>query len=146
MLRPLISLSDAALLRSAAFAHALNVLVVLSKHGFLMGVPLAGHLRQVDMALELLLRALHAWLAPLDICLDHANVTASAGLLNAVLDLLSGQELSLLNDSLGALLESLAERAEPLGCLLLIRVAILISYIVLHPVDVEGAGLLTVDR
>ena len=146
MLRPLIGLSDAAMLRSAAFAHALDVLVVLSEHGFLMGVPLAGHLGQVDVALELLLGALHAGLAPLDICLDHADVTASAGLLNTVLDLLPGQELSLLNDGLGALLKSLAERAELFGCLLLIRMAILISYIVLHPVDVEGAGLLTVDR
>ena len=146
MLRPLIGLSDAAMLRSTAFAHALNVLVVLSEHGFLMGVPLAGHLGQVDVALELLLRALHAGLAPLDICLDHADVTASAGLLNTVLDLLPGQELSLLNDGLGALLESLAERAELFRRLLLIGVAILISYIVLHPVDVEGAGLLTVDR
>ena len=111
-----------------------------------MSVPLAGHLRQVLVSVNLLLGALDSWLRAPDVCLDYADVTASACLLNTVLDLLPGQELPLVHDSFIALLEPLAKRAELLGCLLvLVRMDILICHVVPHPVDVERAWLVTDD-
>jgi len=90
--------------------------------------------------------AAHAGLDTADESLLTGVISAEVCLLNTVLDLVSCEELALLKDLLGALLQLLAKRAESVGfCGTSVGADGQVGDVVLHPVDVEGTRLGTVD-
>ena len=109
-----------------------------------MSVALPRHFGKVSLSSVLDLSAAHLGLHTADDSLLASVVSSVAGLLDAVLDLIPGQELPLLIDQISASLELLTKRADP-GCVALLSgnvgVHVLVHNIVLHPVDVEGSGL-----
>ena len=115
-----------------------------------MSVALSCHLAEVGLAGLLDFCSAHLGLNATDECILSGVIASESSLLNLVLDLVSSQQLSLLDDFVGALLQLLAQRAKTLSWRNDVRVVhdgmgVLVSDVVLHPVDVEGTGLGAVD-
>lgn len=146
MLRVLVDFSDLGLDAGLPIADLADVLLALAEDGLLMGCALPCHLREVDLATELVLGAAHLRLDTADDSFLAGVLTAQICLFDAVLDLGSGQKLALLEDLFGSLLQLLSERAQLGGRLgVAVGVDVLVEDVVAHPVDVKGAGLGTVD-
>ena len=102
------------------------------------------HFGEVSLSIVLLFSAAHLGLHAADDSLLAGVVSSIAGLLDAVLDLNSSQELSLLVNQISTSLELLAERTVSDSVILLsssVGVHVLVIHIILHPVDVKGARL-----
>ena len=109
-----------------------------------MIVALPCHFGKISLSCVLFLSAAHLGLYAADDSLLASVVSSIAGLLDAVLDLDSSQELSLLLNLISTSLELLAERTDSACINLLsssVRMQVLVRHIVLHPVDVEGSRL-----
>ena len=146
MLRLLVDFGDCAVNGGLSLADSLDVLLVLVHLGLLVFVALPGHLTQIGLALKLLLGAAHFWFTAADLSLLAGVIASQTGLLNSLFDLAGCEKLPLLEDLIGSRLELLAQRAHMLRCGLLgIRMHILFGDVVLHPVDVERAGLGSVN-
>ena len=105
-----------------------------------MLVALPRHLTEVGLARVLGLGAAHLGFNAADESLLTGVVASETSLLDPFLDLTSSEKLPLLKDLISALLQLLAEWAELLGGgLVSVWVHVLVSHVVLHPVDVEGA-------
>lgn len=98
------------------------------------------------------LRAAHLGLHAANLGFLAGVVAPQTSLLDPLLDLARRQQLPLLEHLIGALLKLQAQRAQALSSLLGVRVNVLliltavVGHVVLHPVDVEGAGLCAIDR
>lgn len=144
LLRLLVNLGDCAVKGGLALANPHNILLVLVHLVLFMLVALPGHLTEIGLADVLGLRAAHLWFDAADESLLTGVIASQASFLDSSFDLACREELSLLEHLVGALLKLLAERAELLGLLgwlLGVGVRILVSDIVLHPVDVKRARL-----
>ena len=109
-----------------------------------MGVSFPCHLGKVGLAVVLNFSTAHLGLHAADDSLLAGVISSQAGLLDTVLDLNPCQKLPLLVDFIGALLEFLAQGANSDIALLgsiSVWMHVLVHYIILHPVDVEGARL-----
>ena len=127
-----------------ALTNSLDVLLVLADLGLLVLVALSSHLAKVGLARLLDLRPAHLGLGAAYEGLLAGVVTSKASLLNFGLNLAGRQQLPLLEDLVGALLQFLAQRADGLNELARVGVhilLILVCHVKLHPVDVERAGL-----
>ena len=146
LLRLLVDFGDCAVNRGLSLANPLNVLLVFVHLGLFVLIALPSHLTQITMALVLSPRVAQFWFNTADLSLLAGVIAPQTSLLNSLFNLTSCEKLPLLEDLIGALLELLTQRARMLRYRLLsIRVHILFGDIELHPVDVERAGLCSVN-
>jgi len=125
--------------------NSLDVRLVLVHLRLFVLVALPGHLAEVGLADVLGLRALHSRLDAADEGILTGMITSQTSLLNSFFDLTSREKLSLLEDLVGTILQFLAQGArmrlwEP-RLVDAVWAHVLISHVILHPVDVEGARL-----
>ena len=152
VLRLLVDFRDCAVDRGLPLANSQNVRLILIHLGLLVLVALPCHLTEVRVSHVLGLRATHLGLYAANLGLLARVVAPQTSLLDPLLDLARRQQLPLLEHLIGALLKLQAQRAQALRRLLCVRVNALltltavIGHVVLHPVDVEGAGLCAIDR
>ena len=148
-----VDLSDARVQRSLTLSDTVDILLALIDAGLLVLLTSACHLGKVGLASDLGLRAAHCGLNAANDGLLGGIFAPEAGLFDAVLDLLAGQKTALFDDLLTLLSQFLTKRAGRLdphdssvGWDVLFILLSIGGDIVLHPVDVERAWLLTIYR
>ena len=143
----LVDLSDARVERCLTLSDPVNVLLAFIDASLFVLLASASHLGEVGLAGDLVLRAAHGRLDAADDGLGGGVFTSKASLFDFVLDLLAGQKTALLHDFFALLSQLLAERAQLLASGVGVGVLLVVGeHVVLHPVDVKRAGLLTIDR
>ena len=108
----LIGFGDARGERCLALTDSVDVLLILVVLRLLVSLALSGHLGEVGLANLLLSSAAHLGLDATNEGLLAGVISSETSLLDAVLDIAVGQELSLLNDLISSVLELLAKRAK----------------------------------
>ena len=145
----LVDLRDGGTGHAAAYGLLADASEALGGLGHLALLALeahAGQLRQVRVSIALLLflgdpaerTSLHVLLS--------RQVPTDSGLVELALDFGAGERHALSSDFISALLQVNLKGAQAPRALGGLRLRVGVGHVVLHPVDVEGAGLLAVRR